>query len=820
MTQSFVARVTDEHAGSASQAITVTILGANDRPVAANDSKTVEEGSELSALVPFAADVDGSIQSYRLVSGLASGKGTLLFNGNGSYLFKADSADFSYLRAGQSETVSFSYTATDNNGAVSEAKVVTLTVTGANSAPVAGASSQSTSENVVLYAQVPAATDVDSGIDASGYGLATGLGLGNGTLVFNADGSYAFSPGTDFDTLALGATRSVSFSYTAKDEFGKLSPPATVTITVNGSNDAPTAVSMTPASTQGQVENASAGAVIATLATTDIDVGDSFTYSLATGSNGNDADNGLLVIDGSSVKVKGGAVIDYETNKVLQFYITATDANGLSTSQAFTINVLDANDNPTVAAALTAVASEGSTQAVSLDLLTGAADVDPSYSFSVGSLSYLINGGVASETMPDYLSLAGTALSLNPAHAFFDDLKTGATRTITASYLVLDGSGGSVAQTASFIVTGTNDAPTGMTVTDTGDAGQLENASAGTVIATLATTDVDVGDTFTYSLTTGSGGNDADNGLLEISGNEIRVKTGALIDHETNKALEFYITATDAGGQSTSRAVTIAVINANDAPSVAAPLTASATEGAAQAVSLSLLTGATDPDSGTAAGLSVGTLSYKIDSGAYGASIPAGLTLNDTLLSLDPANASFDNLKAGATRTVTASYLVFDTNGASVAQTATFTVTGTNDAPTDLLMTDAGDAGQVENASPNTVIATLATTDVDVDDTFTYTLVAGSGGNDADNNLLTIVGSSVMVKSGAVIDYETHSVLQFYVKATDAGGQSTSRAFTINVTNANEAPRFVHGDKFAADVQKIQAPVPRSYQAHPKSISL
>ena len=65
----------------------------------------------------------------------------------------------------------------------------------------------------MLASSVPAATDLDGSV--ASYALVSGPGPGNGTLLFNANGSYSFAPGSDFDALAAGATRQVSFTYTA-----------------------------------------------------------------------------------------------------------------------------------------------------------------------------------------------------------------------------------------------------------------------------------------------------------------------------------------------------------------------------------------------------------------------------------------------------------------------------------------------------------------------------------------------------------------------------------------------------------------------------
>ena len=194
--------------------------------------------------------MDGTVESYQLANGVGQGNGSLSFNSDGSYTFNPG-ADFDALAAGQSRDVTFTYTATDNNGGVSAPQTVTITVTGTNDVPVAKADTQTTGENAALNAQVPAATDVDGTVES--YQLVNGVGNNNGSLSFNSDGSYTFSPGTDFDGLAAGESRNVTFTYTATDNNGGVSAPQTVTITVTGTNDVPVAKADTQTTGENQV---------------------------------------------------------------------------------------------------------------------------------------------------------------------------------------------------------------------------------------------------------------------------------------------------------------------------------------------------------------------------------------------------------------------------------------------------------------------------------------------------------------------------------------------------------------------------------------
>ncbi|MCZ8500856.1 Ig-like domain-containing protein [Vibrio lentus] len=184
--------------------------------------------------MPAATDVDGTVESYQLVDDVT--EGSLTFNDDGSYTFTPGS-DFDDLPVGQDRDVTFTYTATDNDTGVSEPKTITITVTGSNDAPVAKDATETTEENTVLNGNVPAATDVDGTVES--YQLVDDVT--EGSLTFNDDGSYTFTPGSDFDDLPVGQDRDVTFTYTATDNDTGVSEPKTITITVTGSNDAPVA---------------------------------------------------------------------------------------------------------------------------------------------------------------------------------------------------------------------------------------------------------------------------------------------------------------------------------------------------------------------------------------------------------------------------------------------------------------------------------------------------------------------------------------------------------------------------------------------------
>src|SRR5207253_9244008 len=124
-------------------------------------------------------------------------------------------------------------------------------------------------------------------------------------------------------------------------------------------------------------------------------------------------------------------------------------------------------------------------------------------------------------------------------------------------------------------------------------------------------------------------------------------------------------------------------------------------------------------------------------------------------------------------------------------QSFTITVTNTNDAPTDLLLSS---AVVFENLPSGTVVGSFATADVDVGDAFTYALVSGAGSTG--NSSFQIVGGTLKTK--AVFDLDVQSSFSVRVRTTDQGGLSFEKAFTITIVDANDAPVFTSAAKTAA----------------------
>ncbi|MDD1429377.1 cadherin repeat domain-containing protein, partial [Dolichospermum sp. ST_sed9] len=89
-----------------------------------------------------------------------------------------------------------------------------------------------------------------------------------------------------------------------------------------------------------------------------------------------------------------------------------------------------------------------------------------------------------------------------------------------------------------------------------------------------------------------------------------------------------------------------------------------------------------------------------------------------------------------------------------------------------------------ENQPINAIVGNLTSTDPNLNNTFTYSLVTGTGATD--NSLFTITNNQL--KTNAVFNYETKNSYTIRLRTTDQGSLFFDKQLTIGVTNVNEAP--------------------------------
>jgi VCBS repeat-containing protein len=265
--QNYTDSITVTSADGTSQVITVTIAGANDAAVISGTiTGAVTEAGGVSngtAGTPTATgtltstDEDGTANAFTAVAaGAAStgGYGTYAMTAGGVWTYTLNDSNVTVQALAANATLNDTFTVAAADGTT---QVSTVTITGANDAPVAvadtkvaveaGGASNGTAGTNPTGNVLANDTDVDSGdirvVSAlSGGTLGSAKAGSYGSLVLNADGSYTYTVDNSNATVqALGSSANTltdTFTYTVTDAAGATSS-ATLALTVQGANDAP-----------------------------------------------------------------------------------------------------------------------------------------------------------------------------------------------------------------------------------------------------------------------------------------------------------------------------------------------------------------------------------------------------------------------------------------------------------------------------------------------------------------------------------------------------------------------------------------------------
>ncbi|MFM8530336.1 MAG: cadherin domain-containing protein, partial [Ilumatobacteraceae bacterium] len=310
--------------------------------------------------------------------------------------------------------------------------------------------------------------------------------------------------GATFDTIRI--KQPAGGAYTAQValvDTDANSVADTVRLTVVGGvvvNGAPTDIALSVATV---AENLAAGSTVGTLASTDPNPGDTFTYTLVSGTGS--TDNSAFTIVGNALKT--AASFDFETKSSYSVRVRSTDAGGLTVEKAFTISVTNVNEAPTDIALTAATVAENSAVGTTVGTLSST-DPDAGDTFT-----YTLVSGTGS-TDNSAFTIVGNALKT--AASFDFETKSSYSVRVRST----DAGGLTVEKAFTISVTNVNEAPTDIALSA---ATVAVNSSVGTTVGTLSSTDPDAGDTFTYTLVSGSGS--TENSAFTIVGNTIKTAT-------------------------------------------------------------------------------------------------------------------------------------------------------------------------------------------------------------------------------------------------------------------------------------------------------
>jgi hypothetical protein len=316
-------------------------------------------------------------------------------------------------------------------------------------------------------------------------------------------------------------------------------------------NQAPTAISLSQTSLP---ENAGVNFLVGLFSTTDPDVGDTFTYTLVSGAGS--GNNARFTIPPNTNELRANTSFNYEVNSTFHIRVRSTDSGGLTVDMTFVITVTDVNEAPTDITTTGLSVPENSPNGTVVGSVTG---VDPDTSAPFNTLTYSLTNNAGGRFAIN--SSNGTVTVANGALL---DYETNTSHTITVQ--VTDGGTPGLSYSKNFlvIVTNVNEAPTNITINP---SSLPENAGANHLVGTFTTTDPDAGDSFTYSLRSGTG--DTDNGSFTIVGDKLYANTS--FDFETKSSYSIRVRSTDSGGLFIARVFTITVTDVNETPTNTVP---------------------------------------------------------------------------------------------------------------------------------------------------------------------------------------------------------------------------------------------------------
>ncbi|MEH2432867.1 MAG: cadherin-like domain-containing protein, partial [Nostoc sp.] len=488
----------------------------------------------------------------------------------------------------------------------------------------------------------------------------------------------------------------------------------------------------------------------------DVD-GDTLSVSGLTATNG-------TVTDNSNGTYTFNPASDY--NGTVNLNYNVTDGNGGITAATNSFNLAAVNDAPklTTPAATLSDGIEDTAYTISgTNLLQGFTDVEND-TLSVSELT-ATNGSVTDNSNGTY--------TFNPASNY--------NGLVTLSYNVTDGNGGITAATNSFNLAAVNDAPV---VTPT-TFSILENSANGTVLGTIAGSDVESSPLSNWTIASGNTDVNKDGKLafaINSTTGQITVNDSGDLDFETQPKFDLKVTVSDGSATSNPGNVTINLTDANDTPTLNTPTDISYTD-TANHDTFSAQTGTlatSDPDSEQ-------TLTYGITGGTV-----SGTTVTKTgtygTLSLNSSTGSYtftpvDSAIEALTSNNTDSFTFTVSDGtATDSKTLNINLTGVNDTPT--LENAIADPITKQDTAFSFTFDANTFNDIDAGDSLSYSATLEDGSNIPS---WLKFDAATRTFSGTPTNADV-SVLNIKLTATDTSNQTVIANFALKVDNVNDPP--------------------------------
>ncbi|AOU94548.1 type I secretion systemsecreted agglutinin RTX [Achromobacter ruhlandii] len=682
----------------------------NNAPLAVNDTARTDEKSVVRGnLLVNDSDPDGDPLTLVSISGrpmspggvsvTGSNGGTFTVLPDGSYTFVPGNS-FQHLPEGQTATTTITYVVTDPSGATSTA-TVEVTVVGVNDPAQITAAQPGDDAGTVVEDEKSTANGKLNVVDADDgqsffVAVADRPGV-YGTFSIDANGNWVYNLNqTDarVQSLAVGEKLTETFTVTTAD-----GTTGTVTITINGTNDAPTI----SGEAAGAVKEDGTQEVTGQLTKADVDTSDTHTWSANDGGKGQYGtltvdQNGkwTYVLDNGSDKVQALAEGQQVTDTIT---VTVDDGHGGKATQVITVTVTGTNDAPTISGTtIGEIREDDTSDTVSGQLTQHDVDTNDTHTWTVN------DGGKGQYGSFTVDGTGKWTYTLDNGSDKVQALKDGETVTDTITVTVDDGHGGTATETITVTITGTNDAAVITPSKPGDDAGTVEEDGNLTTGGKLDVTDKDAGEANFNPQTDAKGEHgkfsiDANgNWKYELDNNDPKVQALAVGE----KLVETF-TVTTADG--TSSTITVTIDGTNDDPKLSGK-----TDGAVTEDGATTATGKLDVTDVDASDKHTWTVSND-GKGQYGT-----FTVDQSgnwKFELDNSSDKVQALKDGEKVTDTITVTVDDGHGGTATKTITVTITGTNDAAVITPSKPGDDAGTVEEDGNLTTGGKLDVTDKD-----------------------------------------------------------------------------------------------------------
>ena len=433
----------------------------------------------------------------------------------------------------------------------------------------------------------------------------------------------------------------------------------------------------------------------------------------------------------------------------------------LTDSETISINVMGANDPPTITSdggggAASRSVAENSTFVTDVD----GADID----LPAQTLAYSIAGGADAarftiDALSGVLSFVTGPDREAPTDADLDSV-------YQVSVRVSDGNGGFALQTLMVTVLDADEFDVGPVTDANGSANSVaEDAAIGTSagITALASDADATTNTITYSL------DDSAGGLFAINAASGVVSVAGALDAETAVSHSIIVRAISADGSASTQSFVIGVTDVNDwavgPVSDNDPTPEAVNENLAPGALVGYTALAIDPD------VTNNAITYSLvddAGGRFAINAATGVVTTAAVLDYEAAGSHSIIVRAtssdGSSGTALVNITVGDVNEAPLVNNQSFTVD--------------------ENSVAGTVVGSVLASDPDAGDVLSYAILSGNTGG----AFAIDAAGQITVANSAALDFETVPVFSLSVAVVDAGGLSDTATVSVNLNNVNDPP--------------------------------